>query len=57
MPNDWHQQLVQVIASRDPDRAEAKIREHVRYGHEDDRAALEFFLEQDAAQENSDEAS
>lgn len=57
VPNDWHQQLVQVIASRDPDRAEAKMREHVRYGHEDDRAALEFFLEQDAAQENSDEAS
>ena len=42
VPKDWHQQLVQVIALHDPDRAEAKTREHVRYGQEDDLAALQF---------------
>ena len=40
VPADWHQQLVAALATRDPDRAEAKMREHVRYGHEDDREAL-----------------
>ena len=44
VPKDWHQQLVTAIASHDPDRAEAKMREHVRYGHEDDCAALEYVL-------------
>jgi len=49
VPEDWHQQLVQVIASRDPDKAEAKMREHVCYGEKDDRAALAYYLEQDAS--------
>jgi len=46
VPADWHQQLVAALASRDPDRAEAKMREHVQFGHEDDQAALECFLAQ-----------
>ena len=45
VPADWHQQLVAALATRDPERAEAKMREHVRYGHEDDREALRYFLE------------
>ena len=48
VPADWHQQLIESIASRDPDRAEAKMREHVQFGHEDDQAALEGFLAQSA---------
>lgn len=40
-----HQKLVEAIASRDPDLAEAKMREHVRYTSEKDREALEYFLE------------
>ena len=45
VPANWHQQLVAALARRDPDRAEAKMREHVRYGREDDREALTYFLE------------
>lgn len=45
VPSDWHQQLVQAFASRDSDRAEARMREHVRYGNEDDQRALRYLLE------------
>jgi GntR family transcriptional regulator, rspAB operon transcriptional repressor len=51
VPKDWHQQLVQALATRDPDRAEAAMRAHVRYGYEDDEAALQYFLEDDSAAE------
>ncbi len=44
-PADWHSQLVEAIASRDPDKAEAKTREHVRKNQEFDRNALKYFLE------------
>jgi len=44
VPGDWHQQLVVAIAAGDPDAAEAEMRRHVRYGSEDDRAALKFLL-------------
>lgn len=44
VPPAWHQQLVEALATRDADRAEANMREHVRYGREDDRAALEYLL-------------
>lgn len=32
VPENWHAKLVQALASRDPDAAEAVMREHVRYG-------------------------
>jgi DNA-binding GntR family transcriptional regulator len=46
VPDDWHASLVEVIESRDPNAADAKMREHVRYGSEDDRQAIEFVLTQ-----------
>ena len=44
IPPDWHQSLVKVIRSRDPDAAEQRMREHVRYGRENDCRALESYL-------------
>jgi DNA-binding GntR family transcriptional regulator len=44
VPKDWHQSLLEAIASRDPDAAEAKMREHVKFGCEDDRQALSYLL-------------
>jgi len=32
LPRNWHQQLLAAIASRDPARAEAQMRRHVRFG-------------------------
>jgi len=51
VPGDWHQQLVAAIAAGDPDAAEAKMREHVRYGNEDDREALRFLLDHEGIAE------
>lgn len=34
VPDEWHQQLVTALATRDPDYAERKMREHVRFGRE-----------------------
>jgi DNA-binding GntR family transcriptional regulator len=48
VPRDWHQQLARTFAARDPDRAEARMREHVRYGNEDDQKALRYLLEHNA---------
>lgn len=44
VPEDWHQQVVRAITSRDPDRADAKMREHVRYGtgSDDEQRALQY---------------
>ena len=33
-PPGWHTQLIQAICSRDPNTAELKMREHVRFGYE-----------------------
>jgi DNA-binding GntR family transcriptional regulator len=44
VPEDWHQQLVQVLQNRDPAQAEDKMREHVQFGNEDDHAALKEYL-------------
>ena len=41
VPDKWHESLVDVIAQRDPAAADAKMREHVRYGDEYYREALE----------------
>jgi DNA-binding GntR family transcriptional regulator len=46
VPRAWHQQLVEALATRDADRAEAQMRAHVRYGREDDRAALEYLFQE-----------
>ena len=40
IPSDWHQQLVRVLGKRDPDAAEDKMREHVRYGQDYDAELL-----------------
>lgn len=44
IPADWHRSLVFTIASRDADNAERRMREHVRYGRENDRRALASYL-------------
>ncbi len=51
VPDDWHEQLVKVILTRDPDKAERKMREHVRYGNEFDRKAIQDYLAQTASED------
>jgi len=46
MMKDCHQQLVEAMAGRDPNLADAKMREHVRYSNDKDREALECFLKE-----------
>jgi DNA-binding GntR family transcriptional regulator len=48
IPDGWHQILVRRIKKRDPDEAERAMREHVRYGREDDRDALAVYLKENA---------
>lgn len=43
IPADWHQSLVATFRGRDPEQAERHMREHVRYGLENDRRALESY--------------
>jgi len=43
-PAGWHQMLVKKIKKGDPDQAERAMRDHVRYGREDDREALAVYL-------------
>ena len=49
VPHDWHQQLVRVLQDRDPESAERTMRKHVRFGNEDDYAALKEYLGQQDA--------
>ncbi len=51
VPKDWHEQLVRAMQTRDPDRAEKKMREHVQYGHENDKEALEAYLASESLDE------
>ncbi|TWT66937.1 putative HTH-type transcriptional regulator YdfH [Posidoniimonas polymericola] len=44
VPEDWHQQLVKVLMSRDPDKAEAKMRDHVRFAKDTEREQFHAFL-------------
>lgn len=44
IPEGWHESLVRKLSSGDPDEAERAMREHVRFGREGDRAALELYL-------------
>ena len=46
MMKDCHQQLVTAMATRDPELADAKMREHVRYSNDMDREALAYFLKE-----------
>jgi len=51
IPADWHQSLIDVIRSRNADQAEHYMREHVRYGRENDCRALESYLQEIAESE------
>ena len=51
VPPGWHQQLVEVILTRDPDAAERKMRDHVRYGSEDDCLAVKYLLQPETLNE------
>lgn len=48
VPANWHQQLMQGIRSRDEERADQAMRNHVRHGQERSQQALEYYLEQRA---------
>jgi DNA-binding GntR family transcriptional regulator len=54
-PTDWHQQVVDVVAQGDPEAADAKMREHVRFGTENDQEALEELLGQKDAADGNEE--
>ena len=41
VPKDWHQQLVKVIMVGNPDLADEKMRDHVRYGFESGSESLD----------------
>lgn len=53
VPDRWHQQLIEAIATRDPDVAEKKMRDHTTRGNQDhDNAiALEFIHKDDLSDE------
>lgn len=53
-PADWHQQIVHAIAQGDPEIADAKMREHVRFGTENDRQVLEELLGAEARDESEE---
>lgn len=44
VPRDWHEQLVKEMLTRDPGRAEEKMREHVQFNQEFDEEAIEAYL-------------
>ena len=44
IPANWHGELAEAIAHRDPDLAEAKMREHVRYNTENYRNAIKELM-------------
>ncbi len=46
VPAKWHQQLMEAISSRDPARAEAAMREHVRHGQSCSQESLDYYLQQ-----------
>lgn len=46
IPEGWHQTLVEWLSKGDPDVAERAMREHVRFGRQDDRDALQLYLNQ-----------
>lgn len=48
---DWHQQLIRAVGSRDPDVAEKKMREHVRYNQQHHLEGLQY-LQKDGGPDN-----
>ncbi len=44
LPKDWHRQLVNEIGTRDPDKAEKKMRQHVHKNEQYDLESLEILL-------------
>ncbi len=55
VPRDWHQQLVDLLQSRNLESAEAGMRAHVRFGSEDDSAALQEYLRTTRVAEAADQ--
>jgi len=49
IPEEWHQILVRRIMTGDPDEAERSMREHVQFGSQIDRNALETYLQEEGA--------
>ncbi len=49
VPPDWHQKLVAVLKKRDPDAATEAMREHTRWGIENEHQALELYRKQQLA--------
>lgn len=49
VPENWHAQLVEAIRKRDPDKAEAKMREHVRHSQLRFRDSLKEAIRRDQA--------
>ena len=47
MMKNCHQKLVQAFAARDPDVAEAVMRQHVRYSNENDRDAMQDLIREE----------
>lgn len=45
-PQAWHEQLVREIMTRDPERAEKKMREHTLYGTNVDQATFKKIVDQ-----------
>jgi DNA-binding GntR family transcriptional regulator len=46
VPKDWHQLVVKACMTRDPEKAQKQMREHVRFGSEDDLRALKIALKE-----------
>jgi DNA-binding GntR family transcriptional regulator len=53
VPAKWHQRLMEGIGSREPARAEAAMREHVRHGQSRSQESLEYYLKENALQRGS----
>jgi DNA-binding GntR family transcriptional regulator len=46
IPEGWHQTFVKKLSQGNPDVAEQAMREHVLFGRQDDREALELYLKE-----------
>ena len=44
-PANWHQRLMKAIAGNNPDKADAAMREHVRFGSQSSRESLDYYLQ------------
>lgn len=53
LPAGWHGELVNVLCQRDPERADKKMREHVRYGLDEVLRRLETYLRSDESRSGS----